>query len=303
MAGDEAVGWVDCGGCALELGGSARVSASAALLVMTNELIDTSVPPPQFIVFNRMGARRVPFSGTNAEFATAILDAPLHNVAVSSLDDRIDDLFKQPLNEFTRERNALMKTVRGADATRVRTLAKPSVVAWAANQIYWRARSVYERLMKSGERLRKAQIAALTGKSADLREANDAHRRAVADAVKEAERFAAEAGSRPAPDALMRTFEALSLANEPPAPPGRLSKPLQPAGFEALAGVTPKIQTGKVGGTKDGNEARRKAAEEKKHAAAERKRAAAMKKAEAAVERARQKMLAAQEALRRTREG
>ena len=222
---------------------------------------------------------------------------------MSSLDDRIDDLFKQPLNEFTRERNALMKTVRGADATRVRTLAKPSVVAWAANQVYWRARSVYERLMKSGERLRKAQIAALTGKSADLREANDAHRRAVADAVKEAERFAVDAGSHPAPDALMRTFEALSLAKEPPAPPGRLSQPLQPAGFEALAGVTPKIQAGKVRATKDGNEARRKAAEEKKHAAAERKRAAAMKKAEAAVERARQKMLAAQDALRRTREG
>jgi hypothetical protein len=239
----------------------------------------------------------------------------LHNVAVSSLDDRIDDLFQQPLNEFTRARNALVKTVRGADATRVRTLAKPSVVAWAANQVYWRARGVYERLMKSGERLRKAQIAALTGKSADLREANDAHRRAVADAVKEAERFAAEAGSRPAPDALMRTFEALSLAKEPPVPPGRLSQPLQPAGFEALAGVTPKVQpkgpthesasarTAGAGPRIGPAEQRRLAAETRAKDAEEKKRAVAVKKAEAAVERARQKMLAAQEALRRTREG
>ena len=228
----------------------------------------------------------------------------LHNVAVSSLDDHIDDLFRQPLNEFTSARNALVKTVRGADATRVRTLAKPTVVAWAANQVYWRARSVYDRLMKSGERLRKAQIAALTGKPADVREATDAHRRAVADAVKAAERFGAEAGSRPAPDALMRTFEALSLAGEPPAPAGRLTKELRPAGFEALAGVTPTVRAvPKEEPRPSAAEARKKAAEEQKRVEAERKRAAAVKKAEAAVARARQNMLAAQEALRRTREG
>lgn len=242
---------------------------------------------------------------------------------MSSLDDRIDDLFKQPLKEFTRERNALVKTVRGADATRVRTLAKPSVVAWAANQVYWRARGVYERLIKSGERLRKAQIAALTGKSADLREANDAHRRAVADAVKEAERFAVDAGSHPAPDALMRTFEALSLAKEPPAAAGRLSQPLQPAGFEALAGVKPAVRIARTSTSIGAEHARpgstgasgaspvptqrrtqkKEAAEARKRAAEARKRAAAVKKAEAAVERARHKMLAAQEALRRSREG
>ena len=227
----------------------------------------------------------------------------LHNVAVSSFDDQIDDLFQQPLSEFTRARNALVKTVRGADATRVRTLAKPSVVAWAANQVYWRTRGVYERLMKSGERLRQAQIAALTGKSADLREANDAHRRAVAEAVKEAERFA-DTGSHPPLDALMRTFEALSLAKEPPAAPGRLSKALRPAGFEALAGVTPSAPAQSATQKRESAaQARKREAEERQRAADEKKRAAALKKAEAAVERARQKMLAAQEALRRTREG
>ena len=243
----------------------------------------------------------------------------------------MDDLFQQPLNEFTSARNALLKTVRGADATRVRTLAKPTVVAWAANQVYWRARSVYDRLMKSGERVRKAQIAALAGKSADVREANDTHRRAIADAVKEAQRFAAEAGSHPGPDALMRTFEALSLAGEPPAPPGRLTKELRPAGFEALAGVTPKIkiatdvarprELARPESTRQKREAaaqghkraaeerqraaeeRQRAAQERRRAAEERKRAAAVKKAEAAVERARQKMRAAEEALKQAREG
>src|SRR2546430_8955733 len=47
----------------------------------------------------------------------------------------------------------------------------------------------------------------LEGKSADVRSATDAHRRAVADAVAEAERLANAAGSRPATDVLMRSEE------------------------------------------------------------------------------------------------
>src|SRR5437667_5506044 len=169
-----------------------------------------------------------------------------HNVVVPppdpAQDEAIDELYQAPLKEFTAKRNALLKAMRGADATRVRTLAKPSVAAWAVNQVYWQARLLYDRVIKSGERLRHAQIAALEGKSADVRGASDAHRRAIADAVAEAERLAGAAGSKPATDALMRTFEALSLAAEPPQPPGRLTEALQPAGFEALAGVTPKAQ-------------------------------------------------------------
>jgi hypothetical protein len=159
---------------------------------------------------------------------------------VSALDGKIDDLYKQPLNEFTSARNALAKSLSGDDAKRVRALAKPTVVPWAVNQVYWRARSAYDRLMKSGEQLRKAQIAALEGKAADVRAASESHRRAIAEAVGEAQRLAAASGSKPGPDALMRTFEALSLAGEPPEAPGRLTQALQPAGFEALVGVKPQ---------------------------------------------------------------
>lgn len=223
------------------------------------------------------------------------------NVRVSTLEREIDDLFALPLAEFTRARNALAKTVRGADATRVRTLAKPTVVAWSVNQVYWRARPVYDRLMRAGEKLRQAQIAALTRKPADVRDASDTHRRALADAVKEAERLASEGGSHPAPDALMRTFETLSIAKEPPAPRGRLTDALQPAGFEALAGVTPKVRL-KPDTTKEQHRAdeRKRRDEEKARAAEERQRAAAVKKAEARLARAREQMRAAEEALRRT---
>jgi hypothetical protein len=154
-------------------------------------------------------------------------------------DEAIDELYQAPLNEFTAKRNALVKTLRGADATNVRKLEKPSIVAWAVNQVYWNARPLYDRVIKSGERLRRAQIAALEGKGADVRGATEAHRHAVAEAVTQAERFATASGSRPGRDAVMRTFEAISLAAEPPNQPGRLTEALQPAGFEALTGITP----------------------------------------------------------------
>ena len=222
-----------------------------------------------------------------------------------SLDGKIDDLYRQPLDAFVTARNALAKTLTGDDAKRVRALVKPTVVPWAVNQVYWQARPTYDKLIKSGERLRAAQIASLEGRrGADVREAGDAHRTALADAVKAAERIAAAAGANPPADALMRTFETLSLASEPPEPPGRLTKPLQPSGFEALAGVTPAARPAAAGAARpfQGREAggperaarrppdkKRTEADRRKERAAEeaaRKREAAIEAAAAALARA-----------------
>jgi len=167
---------------------------------------------------------------------------------VSSLDAKIDDLYRQPLDEFTSSRNALAKTVTGDEAKRIRALVKPTAVPWAVNQVYWRARPAYDRLIKSGEQIKKAQVAALEGQkgrnaarasavSGRLHDANDAHRQAIAEAVRQAQHLADDAGVHPALDELTRTFETLSLATAPPEPHGRLTRPLKPAGFEALAGV------------------------------------------------------------------
>jgi hypothetical protein len=221
-----------------------------------------------------------------------------------SLDGKIDDLYRQPLDAFVTARNALAKTLTGDDAKRVRALVKPTVVPWAVNQVYWQARPTYDKLIKSGERLRAAQIASLEGRrGADVREAGDTHRAALADAVKAAERIAAAAGANPPADALMRTFETLSLASESPEPPGRLTKPLQPSGFEALAGVTPAARPAAAGaravqareagsseraGRRTPEPARSESDRRKERAAEEaaRKREAAIKAAAAALARA-----------------
>ena len=229
----------------------------------------------------------------------------IDNVGVSGLDARIDDLYRQPLDSFIEARTALAKSLTGDDAKRVKSLAKPTVVPWAVNQVFWHARPTYDAVIKSGERLRKAQIAALEGRTADVRGASDAHRRALGEAVKEAERLSARSGSQPGPDALMRTFEALSLAAERPGAPGRLTRPLQPAGFEALGGVAlkaPPVKTVPASAPVSPAARRKQEAARQKEEAARKKREAAVKKAEAALERARRHVAAAEAELRQTRE-
>ena len=219
----------------------------------------------------------------------------------SALDAKIDDLYRGRLDQFVAARNTLARSLSGADAQQVRTLAKPTVVPWAVNQVYWRARAVWDRVMKTGERLRTAQVAALEGRKADLRTANDAHREAIADAVQKAEAFGAAEGVHPAPDALMRTFETLSLSPSAPEPHGRLTKPLQPAGFEALSGVKIAAPVVKEPSAAEKRRLARAEAKRQKAEASRKKQEAEVRKAEAALERARQRMAEAEAALKETR--
>jgi hypothetical protein len=155
------------------------------------------------------------------------------------LEERIDELYRLPLGDFTASRNALAKGLSGDEAKRVRALAKPTVVPWSVNLLFWKARPLYDRLIKTGKALRDAQIATLKGHDADVRRASEAHRRTLADAVARATELAAPGGSRPDADALTRMLEALSVSVEPVDRPGRWTELVQPAGFEALAGVEP----------------------------------------------------------------
>lgn len=164
---------------------------------------------------------------------------PVDNAPVSALDSKIDELYQQPLSAFTAARNAFAKSLGGDEGRRVRTLAKPTVIPWAINQLYWRARPLYDRLLKSGDALREAQFDALKGRKADVRGSTDAHRKVVADAVRESSRLASAAGLHADAEPLARALEALSLAAVRLEHPGRLTEPVQPAGFEALSGVQP----------------------------------------------------------------
>jgi hypothetical protein len=170
------------------------------------------------------------------------------NGEVSVVEPKIDELYQMPLGGFTAARNALAKTLNGADAQRVKRLPKPTVVPWTVNQLYWHARPVYDRVTATGRALRDAQIAALKGRAADVRRATDDHRKAVADAVREGTALAAKERANPPADQLARMLEALSLAKDEPGTPGRLTELIQPSGFEALAGITPVHRSHAVSG-------------------------------------------------------
>jgi hypothetical protein len=157
---------------------------------------------------------------------------------MSALDTQIDDLYARPLAEFTASRNALAKTLKGDEASQVKRLEKPSVVAWAVNQLYWQERRTWDRLLAAGQALRDTQIAALSGTEADLRAASTAHHAALADAIATASQLTAQSGVRPASEPLSRMLEAISLAQALPVQPGRFVDVMQPAGFEALAGLS-----------------------------------------------------------------
>lgn len=164
----------------------------------------------------------------------------------SKLEDDIDALFRLPLAEFTVERNTLAarlkKEGRRNDADRVKLLAKPSVSAWAVNQLYWDHREAFDQLMASGKRLRPAQKLRLAGKVASVRDSLDARREALVHLSDLAEGLLREAGSNPSLDTLRRvttTLEALSahaLHSDGPTP-GRLTQDLDPPSFDSLASL------------------------------------------------------------------
>jgi hypothetical protein len=162
--------------------------------------------------------------------------------------DTIDDLYQLPLAEFTPARNALAarlrKSGKTADADEVRSLVKPSIPAWAVNQIYWKHRAAFDRLLSAGDKLRKAQSSTLAGKSGDVRGGLDSVREALSELSKLAADALESAGHNATPGAMRAvtaTLEALSAYGSVPDAPraGRLVDEVDPPGFETLAALVP----------------------------------------------------------------
>ncbi len=162
------------------------------------------------------------------------------------IDTDIDRLYQLPPDEFTAARNALAKDA-GADGADVRRLAKPPIAAWAVNQIYWKRRDIYDALIAASSELRKLHKAILSGRRADIREAAKVHGEAIDAALKAALGILGEEG-HPVTDATRQAILTTLRALPADDPPGRLTRTLQPGGFEMLAGLS--IAGPKSGGGK-----------------------------------------------------
>src|SRR4051812_42181492 len=150
-----------------------------------------------------------------------------------------DELYALPLGEFTAARNALAKRLKDPD---LRKLAKPTVPAWAVNQLVRKEPKLVEELLEHGEALQKQT---LKGSIEALRDSQRRERETVRKLVSRAEKLL----ERPSAQTLERisatlTAGAQSDAGRKALREGRLTEELEPTGFEALAGLAPAKRPG-----------------------------------------------------------
>jgi len=170
--------------------------------------------------------------------------------AVPNLDHELDELYGLPLEDWTRARNDLVARLKKAhqseDADAVHALRKPSVVAWAVNQLARREERAMRDLLAAGDRLRSVQEDALRGRggATEVSRATAAERDAVRRLVSAARELLAD---RAAPATLDRIAQTLrSAAVDPHARPllerGRLDEELAGVGFGPLTAVQPRAR-------------------------------------------------------------
>src|SRR2546430_58252 len=135
-----------------------------------------------------------------------------------AVDDVAERLYALPLGEFTAERDKAAKELRRdgsrEEADRVRALRKPSVPAWALNQLA-RRRGALDEVLSAGEELRSAQEEMLAGGEARdrLRAAVEDERRAISSLVDQARELLAEEGRKPSAQVLERVRDTLHAAS------------------------------------------------------------------------------------------
>jgi len=154
-------------------------------------------------------------------------------MSLRALDDAIDRLYRLPLATFVAERRALAKRFP-EHASAIGSLPKPTLPAWAINQVFWTERRRIDGLVRASEQVRRLQMRRLAGSPADLTAAVTARQAALARVLQAAEGVLAKSGepaSGATLDRVLETLETLpwTVLN------GRLARPLKPTGLEGLA--------------------------------------------------------------------
>jgi hypothetical protein len=136
-----------------------------------------------------------------------------------ALEQAADELYGLPADEFTAARDALVKRLRADKqrelANRVKALRKPTVAAWALNQLVRYRRKDVERLLAAGEELRAAQEQLVaSGDRSGFQKAAAQERELVATLARDAAALAGEAGvgtSQGLEEKLVATLHAAAL--------------------------------------------------------------------------------------------
>ena len=141
-------------------------------------------------------------------------------------------LYQAPQSAFVAERKRLAAELKAggdkAGAAGLAKLGRPTLSAWAVNQLWWKARAPFEALLATGARLREGDLGAMS-----------AHRQATAKLRGRAAELLEE-GGHAANEATLRrvttTLAALAASGGfDPEPAGALSADRDPPGFESAA--------------------------------------------------------------------
>lgn len=163
-------------------------------------------------------------------------------------DAAADHLYALEPEQFVEARDQLAKELRAGgepDAAKaVKALRRPTVAAWAVNQLARQRAGELDELLDVTRALEEAQRQALTGSAGDLRTLRDRRQRLIDELTQHAQRIIEESG-RPATthvDDVVRTLQATSepeLAER--VREGRLSTPL--VAESGLAGLQEWFET------------------------------------------------------------
>ncbi len=158
------------------------------------------------------------------------------------------DLYGLPLERFTEERNALAKALRKEgrrdQAAAVSKLRKPSVAAWAVNQLVRTQGREIAALFDAGDALQQAQadLLAKSGDADSLRRARDDERVALERLMEKARGLLSSEGHELTPARIEQVSETLHAAAldedaRAQARDGRLDRELRHIGLGAAAGA------------------------------------------------------------------
>jgi hypothetical protein len=168
--------------------------------------------------------------------------------------DSPEDLYGLPLDQFVPSRAQLVKTLRGEkrreEASEVAALRKPSVAAWAVNQLVRTQPTAVQALFEAGDDLARAQAQAAAGKGGGeaMRAATRRQRDTMRELIEAAERLLGSAGQGVSQATTERVSETLrAAANDEDArrqvAGGCLTRELRFVGLGIGGSAPPSVQT------------------------------------------------------------
>jgi len=150
---------------------------------------------------------------------------------MSAYDEAVAELYQAPHGSFVTERKRLAAELKAAGdkagATRFGKLGRPTISAWAVNQLWWHARDAFDTLFETAAKLRKGGLAA-----------SGPHREAIAKLRARAARILGDAGHAATEGTLRKVTQTLAAlaatGSWDPDPPGTIAADRDPPGFEAI---------------------------------------------------------------------